>query len=224
MMDNTTLATRGHTAVMSSRVEPADSLDFFPTPPWATRALCERIRGANGFSVWEPACGQGHMSLPLAEYFMSVMATDVFDYGFGGQVDFLAPQQDGRRADWIVTNPPFRLAGEFIAAGIERSYTGVAMLVRTAFLEGAKRHREIFAPLPPSAIYQFVERVPMHRGRLVKDGSTATAYCWIVWDKREAGETKFRWIEPCRRRLERDDDYLLPSDTIAAMTGKRGVA
>jgi len=30
-------------AVMAQRVEPHDSLDFFPTPPWATRALCEWI-------------------------------------------------------------------------------------------------------------------------------------------------------------------------------------
>ena len=27
------------TAVMQRRIEPHDSLDFFPTPPWATRAL-----------------------------------------------------------------------------------------------------------------------------------------------------------------------------------------
>ena len=26
-------------AVMAQRIEPADSLDDFPTPPWATRAL-----------------------------------------------------------------------------------------------------------------------------------------------------------------------------------------
>lgn len=31
------------TAVMARRVEPADSLDFFPTPPWATRAFCEHV-------------------------------------------------------------------------------------------------------------------------------------------------------------------------------------
>ncbi len=30
-------------AVMQQRSEPHDSLDDFPTPPWATRALCEYI-------------------------------------------------------------------------------------------------------------------------------------------------------------------------------------
>jgi hypothetical protein len=30
-------------AVMAQRFEALDSLDDFPTPPWATRALCEKL-------------------------------------------------------------------------------------------------------------------------------------------------------------------------------------
>ena len=30
-------------AVMNQRREARDSLDDFPTPPWATRALCEHV-------------------------------------------------------------------------------------------------------------------------------------------------------------------------------------
>ena len=37
-------------AVMQQRKEPHDSLDDFPTPPWATRALCEVI--AKGPGPW----------------------------------------------------------------------------------------------------------------------------------------------------------------------------
>jgi hypothetical protein len=37
----------GSTSVMARRVEPPDSLDFFPAPPWATRALCEYLGGAH---------------------------------------------------------------------------------------------------------------------------------------------------------------------------------
>ena len=47
----------GHTAVMASRVDPLDALDFYPTPPWATRALCEHVlieSDWHGRSVWEP--------------------------------------------------------------------------------------------------------------------------------------------------------------------------
>lgn len=40
-------------AVMQQRSEPRDSLDDFPTPPWATRALCEWLRfGASNAAVF----------------------------------------------------------------------------------------------------------------------------------------------------------------------------
>ena len=48
-------------AVMSQRIEPRGSLDDFPTPPWATRALMEHILNGNDIkkdSCWEPACGR----------------------------------------------------------------------------------------------------------------------------------------------------------------------
>jgi hypothetical protein len=86
------------TAVMARRVEPADSLDFFPTPPWATRALCEHVlpllkipRGQLFRNAKDPACGQGHMALALADYFYGVLSADIFDYGFGRVADFLHP-------------------------------------------------------------------------------------------------------------------------------------
>ena len=75
-------------AVMQQRSEPHDSLDDFPTPPWATRALCEYIarysaRRLGDLSCREPAANRGHMVKPLFEYFGHVMASDVHDYGAG---------------------------------------------------------------------------------------------------------------------------------------------
>jgi hypothetical protein len=37
------LTARGFTAVMAQRREPPDALDYFPTPPWATRALFRHV-------------------------------------------------------------------------------------------------------------------------------------------------------------------------------------
>lgn len=204
-----TVQTRGSTAVMARRVEPHSSLDYFPTPPWATRALTEWLAKAQGYrlcTAWEPACGEGHMSRVIAESFEEVYASDVHDYGAGDVGDFLWPTT--RRADWVITNPPFRLADQFIAKALEVADVGAAMLVRTSFLEGAARYHSLFSGLPPSDILQFVERVPMYRGRLVQDGTTATAYCWLVWRKAvEIDAPRFRWLPPCRRRLERPSDY-----------------
>jgi hypothetical protein len=192
-------------AVMAQRAEPHDSLDYFPTPLWATRALCERIPPWPSLTAWEPACGEGHMVRPLREYFGTVHASDIHDYGFGEVDDFLIPND--RRADWIITNPPFRLAEQFVKTAYNRANIGVAVLVRTAFLESVSRYHGLFNLVRPALILQFAERVPMHKGRLVEGGSTATAYCWIVWRKGLDEPTRFEWIAPCRRRLEKPGDY-----------------
>ena len=195
---------------MAQRHEPHDSLDFFPTPPWATRALCEWLNddfvpSTRTQSVWEPACGDGAMSKPLGEYFHHVYASDIFDYGHGRQQDFLLPNFGMN----VITNPPFRLGEQFATTAIMRAKCGVAMLVRTAFLESASRFDGLYSKSPPTNILQFVERVPMFKGRLDQHGSTATSYCWLIWRKSRPPffQTLFHWIAPCRKRLERNGDY-----------------
>ena len=217
------------TAVMQRRVEPHDSLDYFPTPPWATRALCEFLKtewNLKDQNVWEPACGEGHMARPLAEYFREVLATDVHDYSasFPEQhevADFLIDWGlvDAELSiDWVITNPPFRLADEFIRMALSHARIGCAMLVRTSFLEG---HDRLFSDIPPAAILQFAERVGMFKGIIRQAGSkyvcphtgqdkvasTATSYCWIIWLNSPVDFTRFSWIAPCRQRLETDTDY-----------------
>lgn len=229
----------GHTAVMAQRIEAPDALDFFPTPPWATRALCEVVLrlepgpfGYEGWdheggrlqarSVWEPACGEGHMAEVLAEYFGWVHPSDVHDYGKGYPVgSFLGEGADvaqwprgaeqipvGDRPDWIITNPPFNKAAEFVTRAISEANVGVALLLRTQWLEGGERYRDVFSYRPPSLIAQFVERVPMVKGRWDPDGSTATSYMWFVWTLPIARDnTRFMWIPPGQRTaLEHPDD------------------
>lgn len=59
------------TAVMQRRAAPARGLDYFPTPPWATRAFLREVLFAEFAphcfgSAWEPAAGGGaYGSRPL---------------------------------------------------------------------------------------------------------------------------------------------------------------
>lgn len=204
------------TAVMARRVEPADSLDFFPTPPWATRAFCTHVlkallpAGTDPFwcSAIDPACGEGHMALALEEFFGKVLASDIFGYGYGDVQDFLHPDFHVD-ADWFITNPPFNLALEFVRKALLFARHGVAILVRLQFLEGEERLQELFAVHPPTLIAQYAERVPMHRGRWVTNGKSATAYCWVCWQKNApVGDTRFMWIPKSRQVLAQHDDWL----------------
>lgn len=217
-------------AVMASRREPPDSLEFFPTPPWATRALFEHVLTEvgpsawhHGMTAWDPCAGEGHMAAVLAEGFQEVWRTDVHDYGgLNGVGSFVGEGADRVLApspspDWIVFNPPFSIALEFVERSLVEAVHGVAALVRMQWLEGGQRYARLFRVFPPSIVAPFAERVPMHKGRWEPDGSTATAYVWCVWARLPRlapqtlgtwpSETRMIWIPPgCRSRLERADD------------------
>lgn len=223
-------------AVMQQRKPRADlelgprgfprALDYFPTPPSATRALCEHLTETGELlgqlSCWEPACGEGHMARPLRESFRGVFATDVNRYGDDHAIcDFLTTGRTWPRVDWIITNPPFAMAERFIDVALDRAVRGVAMFVRTAFLESEGRY-PLFRDRPPEHVLQFTERVGLFEQRLIrkndpdpfnlddtgrpKSAATATAYCWIIW-RPGLTDSRMRWIAPCRDRLERPGDY-----------------
>jgi len=196
---------------MAQRSEASDSLDDFPTPPWATRALLKHAIPARylepQMTCLEPATGRGHMSKVLWESFADVHSSDVAEYGYAPRTDFLSGTYPANSFDWVITNPPFRLAEEFVRIGLKVARVGVAMLVRTVFIESVGRHERLYKPHPPLRMAQFTERVPMVKGRLDKKASTATGYCWVIWTKAHSGDTQLVWIPACRKELERPDDY-----------------
>lgn len=61
--------------------------DYYATDPRAVEMLCD----LEGFSrtIWEPACGEGHIAKVLESRGYEVVATDLIDRGFGKVYDFL---------------------------------------------------------------------------------------------------------------------------------------
>jgi hypothetical protein len=57
----------------------------------------------------------------------------------------------------VITNPPFRLAEQFIREALRVARVGVSMLCRSQFVEGIGRHKRLFSTTPPLLIAQFVE-------------------------------------------------------------------
>lgn len=200
---------------MAQRTEAKDSLDDFPTPPWATRALIEHVIGPENTcdaTCWEPACGRGFMVEPLKEYFTKVEATDIFDYGYAPVRDFLSGPIAANSVDWVITNPPFKSAEKFVQRARIVARSGVAMLTRTVFIESIGRFQRLFSTTPPTIVAQFTERVPMIKGRVDPKASTATGYAWLVWIKSDIDtSTRLHWVPPCRKSLEKKGDYEDPS-------------
>ena len=169
-----------------------DGPDFFPTPRWATFALIDNERFDG--DIWECACGDGTMSRVLEETGCSVPSSDLYDRGYGDiGVDFLAAP---RRAKNIITNPPDNSAEGFVKIGANLAKHKFALLLRLAFLEGAKRARTIFTECPPSRVWVFSERITFYPVGVEVKGTGTTAYAWFVWDKGAPNGTELRWFKP----------------------------
>lgn len=165
-------------------------LDYYPTPPWAARAVAHRLQqyDPGAVTIGEPACGEGHFAEPLKEVFGAhqVHASDVYGYGYGQVSDFLAGNGPDcpDEIDWYVTNPPFALGGEFVECALRRALRGVIVLCRTAFLESAGREVMLYESFNPlTTLMPFVERVPMQLGSWDPELSSATSYSAFVFHK-----------------------------------------
>lgn len=210
-------------SVMSSRSLDADDLDFFPTPPWATRAMIQEVIGKEVTPVshlksqicWENACGQGHMALPLSEFFGRVYCSDIFDHGMDRLDEGYGPFEEFEHSlidftdanaglpacgvpHWIISNPPFSdRVIEFVLRAIEVApQIGFAYLLRLPFVETESRYREIFSRFKPSIIAYSADRIPMIEGVYDPEASSATAYAWFIWLAADCfnGDAKGVWI------------------------------
>jgi hypothetical protein len=134
------------------------------------------------------------MSEVLAETGNTVESSDLYDRGYGNiGHDFLTTDRRHRN---IITNPPFHSAEGFVATAIHQAQSKFALLLRLAFLEGAKRSNTIFHVHPPSRVWVFSERITFYPKGAKVAGSGTTAYAWLVWDKDHSGSTELAWFKP----------------------------
>lgn len=172
--------------------------DLYETPPCAVRALLKVEQIPSG-AVWECACGPGAIARTLRAAGHEVWATDLVDYQSPDQdqarIDFLcehgsAPYHIGS----IVTNPPFKLADQFVRHALMLC-PRVYMLLRLAFLE-SERRSAILESGWLRRVYVFSNRLPMmHRaGWNGPRATSAIAYAWFCWRRDDPGPTELRRI------------------------------
>lgn len=172
--------------------------DFYATHPDATKAFLDKL-AKDGIkldhNIWEPACGQGHISKVLEEYGHEVLSTDLINRGYGlGEIDFLSTNKDWHGD--IMTNPPFKLATEFVRKAIDIIHQGnrVLMFVKIQFLESEER-RKLFEEYPPEYVYVYSKRQQCSQNGDFENLKAKTqCYCWIIWNKHNIGDTIIRWI------------------------------
>lgn len=169
--------------------------DYYATEPKAVELLMEVERFSP--TVWECACGEGHLSKVLEKGGYNVISTDLIDRSYGQQHDFLNDDYS-KMGGWdIITNPPYRFAREFVEKALEAVRPGgkVAMFLKLTFLETQGR-RKLFDENPPKVVYVSSKRLHCAiNGYFDKySKSNAMAFAWFVWVKGFKDNPLIKWI------------------------------
>lgn len=171
-----------------------EGTDFYPTPADVTHALLDFLHLVPGTRVWEPACGEGHISEVLRERGYRAYSSDLYDRGYGDPLrDFLrasflpAAEGLGGFPQWIITNPPFSQAEAFIRHALTLGVP-FAFLLKSQFWHASKR-RNLFEQHRPSHVLPLTWRPDFLMGR--KGGSPTMEAAWTVWQPTPAKATVY---------------------------------
>lgn len=174
--------------------EERENNDYYATNPKAVKMLLE-LEEFNHL-IWEPACGEGHISKVLKEYGYKVISSDLIDRGYGkAGVDFL--KFNKKFPGDIITNPPYKYAYDFIVKALELVEKGsrIAYFLPIGCISGIKRG-ELYKENPPQVIYAARRRIACAKnGDFEKYGETgAVDYAWFIWKKGYKGITQLKWF------------------------------
>jgi hypothetical protein len=162
-------------------------LDFYETPRIAIEALLNAEVLPN--TLWEPSAGNGAIARVLRDHGRTVVASDIYDYGFPLDFvsDFLTTTEAPAGCRAIVTNPPFQIASKFTRQAL-KLVPKVYLLARLAFLESVGR-TDVLEGAGLRAVRVFRKRIPMmHRhGWAGPRASSAIAFAWFCWDRDHRG-------------------------------------
>ena len=169
--------------------------DFYATPPEAVKYLLNVEKFDT--DIWECASGQNHLADVLKEYGYDVRTTDIVKRTpTTEKMDFLNCKDTTWDGD-IITNPPFKLATDFVKKGLSLVGEGhkVAMFLRLQFLDTLGRYNQLFKDNPPKKIYIITRRISCAKNgdfSLCKSG--VVSYAWLVWEKGYQGKAETDWI------------------------------
>ena len=171
--------------------------DYYATEPRAAELLLEN-ESFDG-PIWECACGEKHLSNVFTNWGgCDVRSSDLYDRCGNEVFDFLSVEN----AHWdgnIITNPPYKFALDFVYKALQIVPDGkkVCMFLKIQFLEG-KARRELFRSHPPKVVYVSSSRLLCAPNgdfeHATKNGGSAVAYAWFVWEKGFKGDTIVKWI------------------------------
>ena len=175
--------------------------DFYETPYSLTRKFLDVEYFNKNATVCEPACGKGAITRVLKEYWDENLVT-----AYDQEVNFL---WETGTYDYIITNPPFSIASEFIQKAKQVAKGKFALLLPLSYLHGKQRYDEIYSDREYGLkkVYVFT-RYPMLGESLREDGKYKTGmmvYAWFVWESGHSGLPMIDWLDNNEDVLSKKD-------------------
>jgi len=166
--------------------------DHYETPPWTVERFLEFYRLPEGASVLDPCAANGELLAtlkrlrpdlklyaielrPECESALAALEAAGIIEGYAiGDFFALAKSIEDEFFDYVLTNPPYSLAREFITEGNRITRFGNIHLLRLNFL-GAQKRRDWTWETRPGAL--IVPNRPSFTGW----GGDATEYAWLIY-------------------------------------------
>ena len=175
---------------------PRNKGDFYQTPYSMTKLFLDtmpmirRTEDQPDYNILEPASGDGAICQVLQDegYY------DRWSYDLKHGTDYL---KETIKFKYVITNPPFSLANEFIEKSYEVAKYKFFLLLPLDYLHGLKRYKKkLFRAL--SRVDVFV-RKPMLSDTLRDDGKYSTGmltYAWYTFDLfTHPGHMDIGWLD-----------------------------
>jgi len=162
--------------------------DFYQTPYSMTEQLLENEKFDYNKTILDPACGDGAIARILDKYFKYTKYSDInYNNSFDMEYHDFINIDSFYIFDYIICNPPYSLAFEFIQKAKEIAKEKFAMLLPLNYLHSQKRYEaKLFTDpeYPLTKIYVFT-RYPLLTDSVREDGKYNTGmmvYMWAIWE------------------------------------------
>jgi len=170
--------------------------DQYFTPEWLVTKYLDLAPIKPSGTILEPCVGKGNIIRPLFDYMEShcegvpygIITNDIDDRMEANHhyhCNYLLKSDEViPKVDWIISNPPYTLAHEFVPLAYQKVRKGLVLLLRLTYLEPCKNRRDWLSENPPNQI------LITRRIKFVGNSTDNVTTAWFCWYKGTNTEIK----------------------------------
>jgi hypothetical protein len=214
----------------NNKAQNRNKADHYQTPYSLTRLLFDNYK-VQGNVILEPCYGKGAISKIIKEYYPNhkLYESDLYNYETGEKdikfnyttkINYY--QKNSIDIDTVITNPPFKIATDFILKSKEIAKKEIVMLLPLSYLHGKGRYDLIYNNKDNYCLkYVYIfTRYPFLKDTIRKDGKVETGmqvYSWMIWINGYNEQPIIRWLD--------NNDYVVGTKKIKHISrnNKKGV-